>query len=232
MRILAMDTSTWWGGVALVERTEEAGPCVLVAELGVQINASHAPSLLESIERLLALAGWDRSSVDAYAATRGPGSFTGVRVGLGTIRGLSLATDRPCAGVCTLDAVAEAHGPAAVERIALIGAGRGELFGARYDASSSPVVPLEEPWLGPPARVAASVGEGGAVAIPAPGTDSVARAVRPDAPGLRFVVAPRSIAAAAGRLVLQRGELDPDKSASLSPLYLRPPDAELKVPTS
>ena len=61
--------------------------------------------------------GWSRSEIDAYAAVRGPGSFTGIRVGLGTIGGLALAADRPCFGIGTLPSLAEAHGPDALERV-------------------------------------------------------------------------------------------------------------------
>ena len=89
MRILAIDTSTWWGSVALVERPEPGG---VTAELGMQVGKTHASALLSAIERLLEFAGWPRSSVGGYVATRGPGSFTGLRVGLGTITGRAWRT--------------------------------------------------------------------------------------------------------------------------------------------
>ena len=66
--------------------------------------------LLDGADRLLASVGWDRRRIDGYVAVRGPGSFTGVRVGLGTIRGLALAAGRPCAGIVSLEALAHAHG--------------------------------------------------------------------------------------------------------------------------
>jgi len=226
MRILAIDTSTWWGSLALVERSEPHG---VAAELGMQVGQTHASVLLSGIERLLELVGWPRSSLDGYIATRGPGSFTGIRVGLGTITGLSLATDRPAAGIDTLDAIAEAHGPSVAERLVLIGAGRGELFGARYDPASSPPRVIEGPWVEPPEAIVARTQAGPRpIAVPAPGTEVLLEQAGFREAGIPIGAPPRSVATAAGRLALAAGILDRGSSESLSPLYLRPPDAVLK----
>ena len=221
-RVLAIDTSSWWGGAALVEQRVPSDTA-LVAEIGVRVSDSHAGRAIGWVEWLLDQAGWSSSDVDAYVAIRGPGSFTGIRVGLGTVRGLALAADRPCLGVHTLEAIAEDHGPAEVDRIPLIPAGRGEVYGARYDAASSPPVEKKPPWLAP--MHPALVDE------PAPGMliwsgGVVIPEELPALPvGLSIGRRARHVAAAAGRLALLRGlEADPN----LSPLYLRPPDAELK----
>lgn len=216
-RIVALDTSTWWGGVALLRQDSDGAPPRVVAELGADIQASHAGRLLPRVEWLLDLAGWSRSDPDGFVATRGPGSFTGIRVGLGTVQGLALATGKPCVGIDTLDAVVEAHGPADRERIGLIAAGRGELCGATYDAASSPPLRLEEPWLRPSKELA---GGEDAVLIFAPGCEGEAATLGG--------ASPRSIAAAAGRLALLEGLPEGGGPASLSPVYMRPPDAELK----
>ena len=223
-RIVALDTSGRWGGVALLQ-AGPPGEALLVAEAGLILGDSHAVHALALLGALLAEAGWSREDVDAYAATRGPGSFTGIRVGLGTVRGLGLASSRPCLGVGTLEAAAEAFGPAAGERVPLLPAGRGEVYGARFDAEDCPPEEIVAPWLGPPERALA--GGSGEPVIFGPGADEVAARLR-DAgwrgPARR---APTSIAAAAGRLALLRlgsGARDGD---GLSPLYLRPPDAQL-----
>ena len=143
IRVLALDTSTAWGSVALVEQEGCENRPRVVAEHGERVDGAHAERLLHWIGQLLSGAGWSKTGFDAYATTRGPGSFTGVRVGLGTIRGLSLAAGRPCFGVTTLEAIVEAHGPADMDRIPLMDAGRGELYTARYDADSFPPVEVE-----------------------------------------------------------------------------------------
>lgn len=224
-RIVAIDTSTWWGGLALVEQRDAAPRTV--AEIGVEVRDSHASHLFGWLEVLLREAGWSRDEVDGYVAVRGPGRFTGVRVALGTVRGFSLATERPAIGVDSLDAMVEAYGPAECERVTLLGAGRGEVYGARYDPGSSPALRLREPWLGPPEQALES-GRGGAVILCGAGSEELVARFSEAVEPFRAVAAPRSIAAAAGRLALLRG-LGPTPSTSgLAPLYIRLPDAELK----
>ncbi len=221
-RALALDTSTWWCGVALLE-TVAQGPTV-VAALGVRVQDSHAARLLRLVDLLLGEVGWSRTELDLFVATRGPGSFTGVRIGLGTVRGLAVASGRPCVGVGTLEAMAEAFGPAEAERVPLLDAGRGEVYGARFDAAGSPPQALEPPWVGPPERALAGEGPrvlfGPAVAV------HEARLRRAGWRGPRRH-APTCVAAGAGRLALALG-LAP--GAGMEPLYVRPPDAERQAP--
>jgi tRNA A37 threonylcarbamoyladenosine modification protein TsaB len=121
--------------------------------------------------------------------------------------------------------MAEAFGPAAAERAPLLPAGRGEVYGARYDAASSPPREILAPWLGPPEH--ALRGGRGEPAIFGPGANDAAEALR--AAGWRgpAMRAPTSVAAAAGRLALFRLAAGAEDGEGLSPLYLRPPDAEL-----
>ena len=223
-RVAALDTSTWWEGVALLE-AEPTGELRLVAESGILVCDSHAVHALAQLDELLGVTGWMRSDLDAYAAPRGPGSFTGLRVGLGTIRGLGLASSRPCLGIGTLEALAEALGPAGFERVPLLSAGRGEVYGARFDADSSPPREIVPPWLGPPNK--ALEGGAGQPVIFGPGADASASALR--AAGWRGAArrTPTSVAAAAGRLALLRLAAGAEDGDGLSPLYVRPPDAEV-----
>jgi len=220
-RIAALDTSTWVGGIALLEAGASAEPPSLVAELQVQVRDSHASRILGWLEILLGEAGWSRSELDLFVATRGPGSFTGVRIALGTIQGLALAADRPCVGVDTLEAIAEAHGPAELDRLPMMNAGRGEVYWARYDAGSTPPLVKRPVALG---TVEGAVGADpeGAVLICGPGAEQLVRDVRVRA-GSRSVGCTCGVAAAAGRLAAGR-EPEP---GPLSPLYVRLPDAEL-----
>jgi tRNA threonylcarbamoyladenosine biosynthesis protein TsaB len=219
MRLLAIDTSTWWGGAALVE-TDSDGPR-LVAEIGLRVEDSHAAHALALVEAVLAAAGWDKSSLDAYVALRGPGSFTGIRVAMGLARGLGLAAKRPCLGVGTLDAMAEAFGPAERDRVPLLDAGRGEVYGARFDPVSTPPRPATAPWVAPPEAALA----GGTCIVFGPGAtrhEAALRAAGYDGPIGR---APTSVAAAAARIAAASVEGAADRD--FTPLYVRPADAEL-----
>src|SRR5919201_6716624 len=113
MLILAFDTATDVATSALVSDGEVLGERV-----------SRAVTLLEDVDALVRQAGMHTADVDALAVGTGPGSFTGVRVGLATARGLALALDVPVAGVSTLDALA-AGAPGAVP---VIDARRREVF--------------------------------------------------------------------------------------------------------
>ena len=223
MRLLAIDASTWWGAAALLEVRE--GTPRLVAELGVHVEDSHAARLLPLVEGLLATAGWSRTSVDAYAAVRGPGSFTGIRVALGLVSGLALVASRPCLGVGTLHAMAEAHGPAVAERVPLLDAGRGEVYGARFDAGGSPPDVLRPAWVGDPALAV----EPGIDVVVFGGGGRVHEArLREAGYAGPIGLAPTSVAAAAGRIALARLAAGIVTPSEMTPLYVRPADAEVR----
>ena len=223
MRLLSVDASTWWGGAALLDLHD--GEARLVAEIGVEVGDSLAARLLPIVEALLDAAGWPRTSLDAYAAVRGPGTFTGVRVGLGLARGLALGASRPCVGVDTLSAMAEAHGPAPFERVPLMDAGRGEVYGARFSPVGSPPPMLRSPWVGTPEM---ALEPGVDAFFFGRGASMHASRLRAAGYGRTVGRAPTSVAAGAGRIalaMLASGSVD---AADVAPLYVRPTDAELK----
>jgi len=113
MVILAFDTATDVATSALVADGEVLGE-----------RGSRAATLLEDVDALLRQAGMQTRAIDALAVGIGPGSFTGVRIGLSTARGLALALGVPVAGVSTLDALA-AGAPGALP---VIDARRREVF--------------------------------------------------------------------------------------------------------
>ena len=225
IRAVAVDTSTWWCGVALAEGDEGAGE--IVAEAAVLVRDSHSRHLLPLLEHLLAGAGWDRSGVDIFAATRGPGSFTGLRVGLGSIRGLALAAGKSCYGIGTLEALAVANGEEDRDRLAVMDAGRSEIYHARFTGGSFPPETVIEPCLGMPASVAAA--QPGPVVWIGPGAATHRGALLAGCPG-SLVRAGRTGAAAGAALLAVRLHHDGVPSGSgMSPLYLRSPDAVLKA---
>jgi tRNA threonylcarbamoyladenosine biosynthesis protein TsaB len=93
---------------------------------------------MPSIAFLLDGLGLAPGDVDGYAVAAGPGSFTGLRIGIGTVQGLALAADRPCAAVSALDALAARAAGASDCVVAVMEAHRGEVFGGIYDASGRP----------------------------------------------------------------------------------------------
>jgi len=131
--ILSVETATL-GGSVCVARGAEA----LAARLG-DPQTSHSNSLLEDINNSLLEAGITLERITHFAAASGPGSFTGLRIGLATVKALAATLGRPCVGIPTLQAVAHAVGPSKAT-VALLPAGRGEVFAQLLSVSVEGVV--------------------------------------------------------------------------------------------
>lgn len=127
--ILSVDTATPGGGVCLMQDDK------ILASILSEPNVSHSNSLLRDIKRALEESGTSLQEIDLFAASAGPGSFTGLRIGLATVKALAATLARPCVGVPTLQALARAAG-ASQATVALLPAGRGELFAQMLSVSS------------------------------------------------------------------------------------------------
>ena len=101
MKILALDTSATVASVALCEDGR------LLAEYTLNNGNTHSETLLPMIESLLSQFSMNVGDIDLFAASMGPGSFTGVRIGAATLKGLAFASGKPCVCVSTLEALAE-----------------------------------------------------------------------------------------------------------------------------
>ena len=101
MKILSLDSSATVATVALFEDGR------LLAEFTINNGNTHSETLLPMVETVLRTYGEDINGIDLLAATTGPGSFTGVRIGAATVKGLAFGTDKPCVEVSTLEAIAE-----------------------------------------------------------------------------------------------------------------------------
>jgi tRNA threonylcarbamoyladenosine biosynthesis protein TsaB len=126
--ILALDTTTPFGSVALLDRSR------LLAEMNVESAGSHSSRLMCSIDELLRLSGHAIGEVDGFAVASGPGSFTGIRIGLSTVKALAMASAKPVAPVSTLLALAVKLEASPARLICpLIDAKKGEVFAALFE---------------------------------------------------------------------------------------------------
>jgi tRNA threonylcarbamoyladenosine biosynthesis protein TsaB len=214
--ILAVDTTSEYGSLALVRDGE------LLEEALLHAPDSFSPVLYEELARLLERHAVKLADVGCFAAASGPGTFTGVRVALGCVKGLAEAMGRPAVAVSNLEAVAR-YGTARL-RGAVLDARRGEVYGAVYDDASKLVTPEVvtklAPWL---ERLPAGVEEflSNDLALVLAGTRFE---------GARIVTAPRALAAAIARIAgerLARGEAS--DAAGLDANYVRRTDAELAL---
>src|SRR5437899_12792703 len=108
MRVLAVETSTMSGGAALLDGERVVGEYIL------DVRITHSERLMVAVDQLLSDAGWTAGDLEGLAVAVGPGSFTGLRVGLSTVKGLALALRIPAATVPTRDAMAAMRSIAAL----------------------------------------------------------------------------------------------------------------------
>ena len=101
MKILALETATIAGSAAIVDDNEG-----LIGEVRVDVRVAHSERLMPSVEWLLNASGITIKDIDAFGVSIGPGSFTGLRIGLSTAKGLSFSAGKPLVPVKTLDAFA------------------------------------------------------------------------------------------------------------------------------
>lgn len=211
MIVLALDTCLAACSVA-ISRDGEA-----VAWRSEPMTRGHQERLAPMVRDVMAEAGLGFAEVDRIGVTTGPGSFTGLRVGLAFAKGLALALDRPCVGVGVLEALATRDAAEPFCTAAVIDAGRGRVYlqifhdGATIDGPDS--VEVEQALariaaLCPPGQLAVTGPGAGLLLGALPG----ARARPEDAPDPRVVA---RLATAADL-------------ASPRPLYLRAPDAKVK----
>jgi tRNA threonylcarbamoyladenosine biosynthesis protein TsaB len=203
MRVLAIDTTGAFGSLALLDNG------ALLEEVPLHAPDGFAHVLYPQLEALLARRGVALDSIDLFAAAAGPGSFTGVRVGLAAVKGLAEGLGRKAAAVSNLRALAS-FGSAPL-RAPFLDARRGEIYGAVYDANLTLV--QEEIVAAFPAWRAA---------LP----DGVELLTQDPAlfPVEQCTPAPRALAAAVARVAARDGGVDP---VALDANYVRRSDAEL-----
>jgi len=205
-RILALDTTGDLGSIALVSGG------ALIEEIQLESSDGFAHVLFGAIEKLLAQHSLSPNDIDVFASASGPGSFTGVRVGLTAAKGLAEAACRKVIAVSNLQALASLGTHAL--RAVVLDARRGEIYGAVYnerlEAVCGEVVMKFEKWL---------------ETVPEGDLEFITSGFSGTFPG-PVIQAPRTLAAAIGKIACQRtgSAMDP---AMIDANYVRRSDAEL-----
>ncbi len=219
MLVLGLDTTTRAGSISVVRDDQ------VLSEIIGDPSRTHGERLPRDLMRAVDMAAISLQDIDLLAVAAGPGSFTGLRVGIAAMQGLAMALDRRIVPVSILDALAHlgAHGQASIAT--WVDAQRGEVFSALYDPSGTRVVIPPAAWS--PER---TLEEWGDLKTPVrfigDGAVRYAEVIRArlgaDAP----VLAPPAVAATIGRLAAQSAERAVLPHAVV-PIYVRKPDAEL-----
>jgi tRNA threonylcarbamoyladenosine biosynthesis protein TsaB len=222
-RLLAVDTATEICGIALAVDGR------IQAELMLNRGITHTQSVLSAIDAVLAITGLTTGDLDAYAVTRGPGSFTGLRIGISTIKGLAFATEKPMVGISTLAVLAH-QAPGSADLICpMLDARRNEVYWSLYRREPDGIKAIMAERVGPATEVVDAIqapcqfiGNGvptyrsmlrKSLTAPAQWGDSAVNSLRP--------------AVLAGQAWQQLQEGKTDDPRTFEPVYLRKSDAEL-----
>ncbi len=126
MKVLGIDTSTSCGAVGLIDDEE------VLSDYMLRIPITHSERLLGAVAFVLREARCSIEDIDGWALSLGPGSFTGLRIGVSTVKGLAFATGKPVAGVATLDVLASQVSPTSHLICPILDARKKEVYSAFY----------------------------------------------------------------------------------------------------
>jgi len=241
--ILSLETATLAGSISISRDGNVLASC------GGNPAVSHSNTLLRDIDDLLSQVSLTIRDVDLFAVASGPGSFTGLRIGIATVKALAATLCRPCVGVPTLAAIAHSAGlsPATVS---LLPAGRGEVFVQLFSSSAEDiVVELDQPEHLSPVRVLEKYLDREALRWAGEGSQVHANLIRETAvkKGYRFVeennvdsrtdgnawvIANPAVNLAehvASLAVIRLSKARDQTVNTLRAIYVRPSDAEMKI---
>ena len=224
MNLLAVDTSGPVAGVAVLRDGE-------IAYEGAAVNRlTHSVNLMPMIEEALGRAGLDISDIDYYTAVTGPGSFTGVRIGVSAVKGMAHGAQRPCIGVDALEALAAGVCMTDALLCPIQDARAGQVYGAAFLPGMPPVRRLEDmaQKLSVFVEKAMEVADGRRLCFLGDGVKTYRRAIE-ELLGDRAVFAPAHMSYLRPAAVAALADLHRDRAVdylTLMPVYLRAPQAE------
>ncbi|MBI9092180.1 MAG: tRNA (adenosine(37)-N6)-threonylcarbamoyltransferase complex dimerization subunit type 1 TsaB [Desulfobacterium sp.] len=227
MKIIAVNTAETSASVALVE---DGMP---VCEEFFSSRVTHSRVLMEMVEQMLTRRALiSVAEVDGFVAARGPGSFTGLRIGISVVKGLAYATSKPVAGISSLDGIAWQMAWADRPVLVMMDAKRGEVYCARYGFSNGRLVEKTEELCVSPEKAVALAG--GSAVFAGSGALVYRELIEAHIHGLGkgsacfvpgFQNQVRAVALAHA-LFQDTGRLS-DDPASILPVYIRRSDAEI-----
>jgi tRNA threonylcarbamoyladenosine biosynthesis protein TsaB len=228
MKVLAVDTSTPVSSVALLAEGS------VQAEIAAQVRSRHGETLLSHVQHVLDIGEIDFEAVELLAVGLGPGSFTGLRVGLATVQGLAVSRGIPLVGGSSLEALGRGLGYGEDMAVPVVDAHKGEVYAAAYrPVQGAPLSEVLAPIHGTPEQVARRLRE----AIPdrplvlcGDGLRKYEQRLLSELGPPHFIAPPVHDVPRAALLSVDAerryGQHGADDPARLEPMYLRPSDAK------
>jgi len=146
MKVLCVDTSSTAGSVVLAEDSK------ILGEVNLNSSLTHTSRLLTSIQHILNHVGLTLNSIDGFSVICGPGSFTGVRIGLATVKGLAEILSKPILAVTTFEAWAQKAFKWRGTVVPLIDARRNEVYARVFERNDNCLIQRKPDWVGSPEK--------------------------------------------------------------------------------
>ena len=241
MIVFGIDTSTNQGSVAIAEDGK------LLSESFLPLNSSYSKTLINSLDDLLKKCKIGINDIDGFAVSIGPGSFTGLRIGLSTCKGFNLATGKPIVPVGTLDAITESFFPdsgvfqssifniqSPILLCPILDAKKGEVYASLYKYENGVIKKVEDDMAISPEKLCQKFNE--PVIFFGEGIKQYGDFIKNKLNGFAYFYnnMPKNSVAASIALLggkkLERGDIE--DSTLLKPRYIRRSEAEIKLDSS
>ena len=201
----------------------------VLAALSLDHGQTHSRFLMDAVDSLLKLSCMGVNDMDAFAVTRGPGSFTGLRIGISTVKGLAFAAGKPIIGVSSLEVLAHQAGGDASLVCPMMDARRNEVYWRIYDRQEGLLMPVTDERVGPVEHMARRIDRpcaviGNAAALYAERLSKSTGQTIQWTPSIYNEIHPAMVAQLAWRRLQQGAQ---DDVETFAPVYLRKSDAEI-----
>ena len=224
MKILSIDSSAKTASVAITDGTK------LLSECFVNAGLTHSRTLMPMVDNALTQADLKIENIDAFCVNSGPGSFTGIRIGVAAVKGLALASDKPCAGVSTLEAAAYNFIDENAVVCVAMDARCNQVYAALFDIENGVITRLCDDYAVPIAELADEIRKlDKSVILAGDGAEICYNAMKDSVDNIRLSAEFRRYQRAYGAALAALAHGDFESSSLLAPVYLRMPQAEREL---
>lgn len=224
MKILSVDSSAKTASVAVTDGT------TLLSECFVNAGLTHSRTLMPMVDNALSQADLKIENIDAICVNAGPGSFTGIRIGVAAVKGLALATDKPCSGVSTLESIAYNFIDEDAIICAAMDARCNQVYTALFNVENGIVSRICDDYAVPICELAEEIAKlGKTVILAGDGAELCYNAMKDSVSNIKLSAEFRRYQRAYGAALAALANNEFTNSSLLAPVYLRMPQAEREL---
>lgn len=224
MKILSVDSSAKTASVAVTDGT------TLLSECFVNAGLTHSRTLMPMVDNALSQADLKIENIDAICVNAGPGSFTGIRIGVAAVKGLALSTDKPCSGVSTLESIAYNFIDEDAIICAAMDARCNQVYAALFNVENGSVSRIRDDYAVPICELSEEISKlGKTVILAGDGAELCYNAMKDSVSNIKLSAEFRRYQRAYGAALAALANNEFTDSSLLAPVYLRMPQAEREL---